>query len=542
MNAPKLSVVVIAYNMTRELPRTLQTLSPACQCDIDADDYEVIVIDNGSTQAFDHDLCRRLCPNLDIHVVADAPPSPVEAINRGLALARGALVGVCIDGARMASPRLLATALEAARLHPRPVIGTLAFHLGPDVQSRSVANGYDQAAEDALLATVDWVADGYRLFSISALAGSSEEGWFTLPAETNAVFLTREHWQALGGYDPAFVAPGGGLANLDTWARACADPSGRAIVLLGEATFHQVHGGIATNAAVSKWPQFHDEYVRVRGAKYVRPAGSPLLYGRPHPEMLPSMQASVQRRQQREAATGTAMAAAMGTSRVPTQDAGAVDTVRGRAFASSLGSEVLDRIQAGTLRTVYRNVPFFKSPFDIALYLQLLSRLAPRTVIEIGSKFGGSALWFADMLSAQGIADATVLSVDIEPLARFTDPRITFLQGDALRLGEVLPPTLLQRCPRPLLVVEDSSHHYPEATAVLDYFHAHLQPGDYIVVEDGVVSQLSAPRYREYAHGPNRAVADFLARHVDAYAIDTTLCDQYGHNATYNPNGWLRRL
>ncbi len=219
----------------------------------------------------------------------------------------------------------------------------------------------------------------------------------------------------------------------------------------------------------------------------------------------------------------------------------APEATMGRAFASAIGADALDRIQAGTMRTLYRNVPFFKSPFDISLYLQLLSRLMPRTVIEIGTKFGGSALWFADMLTAHGVADPAVLSVDIEPLARFTDPRITFLQGDAKRLDKVLPPDLLWRCARPFLVIEDSSHHYPETMAVLEYFHAHLQQGDYIVVEDGIVSQLSGAHYRQYQDGPNRGIADFLARHEEAYAIDTALCDQFGHNVTYNPNGWLRR-
>ena len=219
-----------------------------------------------------------------------------------------------------------------------------------------------------------------------------------------------------------------------------------------------------------------------------------------------------------------------------------VDAVQGRAFASTLGAAVLDRVQVGTMRTVYRGVPFYKSPFDIGLYLQLLSRLAPRTVIEVGTKHGGSALWFADMLTAQGVPGARVVSVDIEPLAAFTDPRITFLRGDAKALGAVLDDALLAQCPHPWLVVEDSSHFLAEALATLDFFHAHLHAGDYIVVEDGVVSQLSGAHYRQYDHGPNRAVAAFLARHPDAYAIDTDLCDRYGHNATYNPNGWLRRV
>jgi hypothetical protein len=295
VSAPQVSLVVIAYNMARELPRTLQSLSPACQRDIRADEYEVIVVDNGSTEPFDHAHCRQLCPNAEIHVLPGASPSPVAAINRGLELARGDLVGVLIDGARMASPRLVATARDAARLHERPVIGTLSFHLGPDVQMRSVANGYNLQVEDALLASVDWVADGYRLYTISVFAGSSAQGWFTLPAETNALFLRRQQWRELGGYDPAFRAPGGGLANLDTWARACAVPDGRVMLLLGEATFHQVHGGIATNAPRSRWPEFHEEYVRIRGDAYRPPTGMPLMIGSLPPEALSSLQASLPR-------------------------------------------------------------------------------------------------------------------------------------------------------------------------------------------------------------------------------------------------------
>ena len=301
MSLPRVSLVVIAYNMARELPRTLQSLSPAYQRDIGAEDYEVIVVDNGSAEPLDVSQLTELCPNATIHTMANAPPSPVFAINHGLALARGDLVGVLIDGARMASPRLVATALEASRLHSRPVIGTLAFHLGPDVQMRSVAKGYNQQVEDALLDSIDWIADGYQLFSISVLAGSSAHGWFTIPSETNALFLGRDHWRDLGGYDPAFAAPGGGLVNLDTWARACADPAACVTLLLGEATFHQVHGGIATNSAESKWSVFHDEYVRVRGVAYARPTGLPFLFGRLHPAVMPSLQVSLQHHLQLDA-------------------------------------------------------------------------------------------------------------------------------------------------------------------------------------------------------------------------------------------------
>jgi glycosyltransferase involved in cell wall biosynthesis len=290
---PKISVVVISYNMTRELPRTIRTLSPHMQIGIDAAEYEIIVVDNGSTDPFPEFECRRWAPDLIVHHMENPTPSPAPAINKGIEIARGELVGVCIDGARMASPGLLAAALAASRVHPWPVIGTIAFHLGPDVQMRSVAAGYDRAAEDALLASSGWEEDGYRLFDISVFAGSSAKGWFTLPAETNALFLKSDHWRRLGGFDVAFEQPGGGLVNLDTWVRACSDPDDLVIMLLGESTFHQVHGGIATNAAVSPWPTFHDEYVRLRGKPFKAPEGTSLIFGRMNAHIIGSVRSSL---------------------------------------------------------------------------------------------------------------------------------------------------------------------------------------------------------------------------------------------------------
>ena len=188
-------------------------------------------------------------------------------------------------------------------------------------------------------------------------------------------------------------------------------------------------------------------------------------------------------------------------------------SVGGRSFRPALESEILDRVQAGVLRNVYRGLPFYKSPFDIALYLQLLSNLKPRTVIEIGSAAGGSALWFADMLAAQGADGARVVSVDITLPDRPIDPRIDFLRGEAAALGDALTPALLDALPRPWLVIEDSSHLEPDVSAVLAFFHEHLQTGDYLVVEDGVAGLLSGDHYRQIDQGPNRAVRSFLGTH-----------------------------
>ena len=272
---PNLSVVVVVYNMAREAPRTLYSLSTAYQRHIAADDYEVIVVDNGSNPPFDSDVLKELTGDFRVIRLDPAPPSPALAINRGIAEARGELIGVMIDGARMVTPGLLHFARHGAQLYERAVVTTLGWHLGYDLQGWSMQAGYDQAREDALLSEIDWPKDGYRLFEISTMAASAVDGWFQPNAESNALFLRRELWEMLGGVDERFDAPGGGLLNLDTFKRAADLLDAEQVILLGEGTFHQVHGGVAVNERVETLPgklaEWGRQYESIRGGPFAYP-------------------------------------------------------------------------------------------------------------------------------------------------------------------------------------------------------------------------------------------------------------------------------
>ncbi len=276
------SIIVVAYDMARELPRTLHSLSRAYQRDSDDIDYEVLVVDNGSPEPVRESQLREYGDQFKLIRIEDASPSPGAAINAAAESAAGDRIAIIIDGARMLSPGVMSWADHAFRLDPDCLAAVLGFHLGPEHQSASSQYGYNQAAEDKLLKRIRWPEDGYRLFEVAALAGSSRDGWLGPIAESNCLFLPRTLFETLGGFDTRFNSPGGGLINLDFYKRACEACAGKLVYLVGEGCFHQIHGGVTTGGSkqeAQRYVDFMDEYRVIHGEEFKVPRNTPVLLG-----------------------------------------------------------------------------------------------------------------------------------------------------------------------------------------------------------------------------------------------------------------------
>jgi Glycosyl transferase family 2 len=276
-----LSVVINFYNNRREAMNTLYSLTRAYQHDIRDLDYEIIAVDNGSSQPLSEGDVRAFGPQFHYRYVQTASISPARTINAACYEARGDCLLVVIDGAHILSPGILARASEAFVCFSAPFLATVPFHIGPKQQNQSVLDGYNQRLEDELLKRSGWKQNGYRLYDIAGSFADASMGWFGCLFESGCFGLRKTDFISLGGFDERFVARGGGLVNLDIFQRAVARQDMQYVMLLGEASFHQFHGGVASNAPATQhpWKEFHDEYVHIRGKPFARIPRRPFFFG-----------------------------------------------------------------------------------------------------------------------------------------------------------------------------------------------------------------------------------------------------------------------
>ena len=299
----KLSVILIAYDMAREIPRTLQSLSRNYQESAQGLDYEVLLVDNGSPVPLDESTWINIDVPVRLVVMEDASPSPAQAINCALEAAQGEIVCLMIDGAHILTPGVFQMALSGYRAFENAVVAIRYFYLGVEEQTVSIAKGYDKAAEDELLERIQWPEDGYRLFEISTplRSGASRLTWFNRMFESNCLFMRRSLFEEQGGADERFDYPGGGFLNLDIYKRAVEANGTTPIQIIGEGSFHQIHGGITTNSSGeernAQLEKYRRQYSQVRGHDDVMSQASFIYMG--HMPTTPSNISAVERRRAR---------------------------------------------------------------------------------------------------------------------------------------------------------------------------------------------------------------------------------------------------
>jgi cephalosporin hydroxylase len=141
-----------------------------------------------------------------------------------------------------------------------------------------------------------------------------------------------------------------------------------------------------------------------------------------------------------------------------------------------------------------------------------------------------------------------VISVDIDlSLVDATARKqtgIEFIQGDCNQIEQCFPEADLRTLPKPLIFIDDA---HVNIHGVYRHFHEHgLESGDYLIVEDtipwipGTFGKLDEGQ--EWGQWKWNEIQAFFTEFEQFYRVDRYFTDFFGYNATWNWNGYLKRV
>ena len=188
----------------------------------------------------------------------------------------------------------------------------------------------------------------------------------------------------------------------------------------------------------------------------------------------------------------------------------------------------------------YKGRSLMKLPEDLRVYQHLIERIKPELILEFGTGFGASAVWFADQLDTF-CGGGDVVTVGNHPVpndsdtgrAFHEDERITFVEGDLTN------PKIVARvhelcAGKRVMICEDSAHTYSNTLFVLREYSDLIQPGGWFVVEDGIIDEPEISIWN--SGGVQPAIKDFRETEQGSRFMQHDLAF-YG--ITMHFNGWL---
>src|ERR1700731_1542877 len=189
----------------------------------------------------------------------------------------------------------------------------------------------------------------------------------------------------------------------------------------------------------------------------------------------------------------------------------------------------------------WMGVPVMKSVSDMWNYQEILHSLRPSLLLEFGTFYGGSAMFFASILREIG-APFRVLSVDIDHSNVYQavkqDSAIELLTASSSGESSIQRINQLKaEYPGPIFAILDSDHSKAHVLSELMAIRPLLSSGDYVIVEDSNIN--GHPVLPLWGPGPFEAVSEYVKKFPNDYIRDSDRENKFGF--TFAPHGFLIR-
>jgi cephalosporin hydroxylase len=431
-----------------------------------------------------------------------------------------------IDGAHVLTPSVLRFGLLGLDTYHPAIVATQPWYVGPGQQGEAMSDGYDQAYEDRLFRRIGWPDQGYRLFEIGHFVGGRD--WLDGMWESNCLFVRREQLEQVGGFDESFSMPGGGFANLELYERLGSSPDVTVVSIVGEGSFHQLHGGVTTNQAEADFRHsrihgYREHFAELRGRRF-RGHGKPIHYvGRFR---------SPEARRTRARRLTVDIFSKEGPKPAP-------DGV------PTTPLPMPEDLRLSFIEAVWQNLPWQdatwlghrieSAPTDLMAYQQAIASVRPDWIIDVGSADPGRTVFLASMCDL--IDHGRVLSVGASggEHGEVPDhPRIRRLDGEPAA-DDVVTQVRATVGDGSALVVFGRARN-DVIMRLFELYSPLVSVGSYVIVTDTVVN--GNPVWTGFGPGPMEAVKILVQRHGEFYADP----DMERFALTFNPGGFLKRI
>ena len=185
----------------------------------------------------------------------------------------------------------------------------------------------------------------------------------------------------------------------------------------------------------------------------------------------------------------------------------------------------------------WMGLPVWKNVLDAWIYQEIIYETRPDILIEIGSKFGGSTRYFADLFEL--LRHGMVISIDLDRSEyRLEHDRVTLITGNSSDPQVVNQVECLCRGKR-VMVIQDGGHKKNQVYQDLLNYSPFVSLENYFIVEDGIVDLFHFGDGLGFdTSGPLDAVEEFLKNHPNFVQDDS----RERYLLTYNPKGYLKRI